>query len=212
MRPVIITKSLTAADAAGVCASQTPGGAGNLTINGTFASGGVATLNTQRLVGITSAGNASGVTFTVVGTNWEGIAVTETITGPNISTVSTTIDFLTVTQVSVSGAPGVAVTVGTTAIGSTQWVTLDQHVNPVSTGLFIEVTGTINVTVQYTGSNIIPLSALTAGNVVWTNHPNLTSKTAATDSNTGFPAAAVRMMVNSGTGSAKFIVRQGGLI
>lgn len=211
MKPVIISKTLAAADGAGVCASQTPGGAGDLTINGTFASGGVATLDTQRVVGVTSAGNASGVTFTVYGTNREGISIQETITGPNATTVSTTFDFKTVTRVAVSGAPGVAVTVGTTGVGSTQWVPLDQHLSPFAVGLFLEITGTINVTVQYTASDVFASTALTAGNVVWTDHANLTSKTANADSNVAFPAAAVRMKVNSGTGTAKFIVRQAGL-
>lgn len=211
MRPIIITKTLAASDASGVCASQTPGGAGNLTINGTFASGGVATLDTQRRVGVTSAGNVSGVTFTIYGTNQEGNPIQETITGPNIATTSTTFDFKTVTRVAISGAAAAAVTVGTTGVGSTQWVTLDQHVSPFATALFLEISGTINVTVEYTGSDVILISSLTPGNVVWTAHPNLTGKTANADSNLAFPASAVRMTVNSGTGTAKFITRQAGI-
>lgn len=211
MKPVILTRTLAALDADGICASQTPGGAGDLTINGVLASGGVATLDGQRVVGVTSAGNASGVTFTIYGTNDEGISINETITGPNISTVSTTLNFKTVTRVAVSGAPGVAVTVGTTGVGSSRWVPLDQHADSFGVALFLEITGTVDATVQYTGSDVYSLDALTATGIVVTDHPNLTGKTAHADSNIAYPASAVRVRTNSGTGTVKFIVRQGSI-
>ena len=104
----------TAADADGVCASQTPaaGGAQDLTINGAEASGGVATFTAARFVTITSAGADDGRTFTVTGTDVNGSAQTETITGPDTATVTGTLYFRTVTTVSVDDDTAGAITVG----------------------------------------------------------------------------------------------------
>ena len=56
-------------------------GAGNLTINGALADGGSVTFDQPRNVIITSAGDDSGDTFTVTGTDETGTAQTEDITG-----------------------------------------------------------------------------------------------------------------------------------
>ena len=105
---------LAAADPNGICTTQTPGGAVDLTINGALTSGGVATLVPARNVTITSGGSSeTGKTFTVTGTATDGTAVTEAIAGPGGSaTGSTTALFETVTQVAVDGATSGAVTVG----------------------------------------------------------------------------------------------------
>lgn len=211
MKPVIISRILTAADASAICASQTPGGAGNLVINGTLATAGVAILDVQRVVGIASGGDISNRTFTITGTNDEGLTISETITGPNVSTVSTTLNFKTVTQISISGAAAAAVTVGTTGVGSSRWVPLDQHGPTFQVGLFLEITGTINATVQYTGSDVFSPSALTAGFLIITDHTSLSAKSANADSNIAYPAGAVRVKTNSGGGTLKLVVRQAAL-
>lgn len=109
-----IEADTVAADADGVCQSQTPaaGGVQNLTINGALSSGGVATFVAARFITITSAGADSGRTFTVTGTDVTGVAQTETITGPATATVTGTKYFRTVTQVSVDANTAGAITVG----------------------------------------------------------------------------------------------------
>ena len=104
-----------AADADGVCASQTPGGAGNLTINGALASGGTVTFDEPRQVTIAGTGNEAGKTFTITGTDETGAAASEAIAGPNNSTVTTTTYFATVTQVAVDAGTAAAVTVGSSS-------------------------------------------------------------------------------------------------
>lgn len=104
-----------AADADGVCASQTPGGAGNLTINGALASGGEVEFDAPRQVTITGTGNEAGKTFTITGTDETGAAASEAIAGPNNSTVTTTTYFATVTQIAVDAATAAAITVGSSA-------------------------------------------------------------------------------------------------
>ena len=108
-----IAADTTAADADGVCQSQTPaaGGEPNLTINGALASGGVATFVAARLITIASASDDSGRTFTVTGTDVNGNVQTETIAGP-ATTVTGTLYFRTVTQVTVDDDTAGAITVG----------------------------------------------------------------------------------------------------
>ena len=108
-----IAADTTAADTDGVCQSQTPaaGGVQDLTINGALSSGGIATFTTARFITITSASDDSGRTFTVIGTDVNGNAQTETIEGP-ATTVTGTLYFRTVTQVTVDDDTAGAITVG----------------------------------------------------------------------------------------------------
>ncbi len=104
-----------------VCASQTPGGAVALTLNGTLASSATGTtvvpLPTGSRIYITGASDESGKTFAVVGTRYGGIggatyAVTETITGPNASTVSSINQYDTIISITSSAGTTGAITVG----------------------------------------------------------------------------------------------------
>jgi hypothetical protein len=99
-------------DADGICASQDPAGAGELTINGALASDGVATLDVPRNVTITSAGDDTGRVFTITGTDEYGEVVVENITGANAGAAAGKKAFKTVTSVEVDGNSS-AVTVGT---------------------------------------------------------------------------------------------------
>ena len=107
-----------------ICQSQSPGGAGALTLNGTLVASGVAYLGTTpRRIYITSAGNDSGRTFTVVGTGINpGIGgqfgITETITGANTSVVSSTNLFYSISSITISGASAAAVTVGANGVAT----------------------------------------------------------------------------------------------
>lgn len=114
IQSVHITADTTAADADGVCQSQTPaaGGSQNLTINGAQASGGVASFTAARFITITSAADDTARTFTVTGTDVNGVAQTESITGPDTASVTGTKYFRTVTQVSVDDDTAGAITVG----------------------------------------------------------------------------------------------------
>jgi len=111
-----ILADTTAANTDGVCESQTPagGGAQDLTIDGAQTSGGVATFTAARLITIASTGADDGRTFTVTGTDVNGNAQTETITGPDTATVTGTLYFRTVTTVSVDDDTAGAIIVGMT--------------------------------------------------------------------------------------------------
>ncbi len=139
----------TALDADGVCQAQTTAGAGDLTINGALASGGVATFGEQQRVTLYSAANLSGLTFTVYGTTAVGDSISESIAGPNTVTVTTTANFKTVTRVAVDGVVGTNVTVGNSNALETAWVALDY--NRSRKGISIELSSGASLTyeVQY---------------------------------------------------------------
>ena len=117
-----INGTFSDADANNIAESQTPSGAGNLTLNGDLVDGdGIAQIGSPRPVYITSAGDDSGITFTITGTAWgpNGLyGVVETVTGADTSTVSTAASFATVSQIAVSGAAAAAITVGVNGVAT----------------------------------------------------------------------------------------------
>ncbi|MGO8916208.1 MAG: hypothetical protein ACLQJR_09900 [Stellaceae bacterium] len=210
MRPVVLTKTLAAASVNTIAQSQSLGAAGNLTLNGAAASGGVATLDAQRRVLITSTGNDSGITFTVLGTTQSGTAIQETVTGANAGAVATNQDFLTVTKVSSSGATASTVQIGTNSVGSTPWLLLDQHVTPgnVSLGALI-ASGSVTYTAEYTYDDFLNLAAgayPTPRTVV-----GLTNQSTSTDAQLAFPVKGARLTITSGTGTVTLTVIQAGI-
>jgi len=104
--PVRINLGAPIAPAAtGVTTAQLLGAAGNLTIDGTRASGGVATLDAPRNFTLTVATtNQSGINFTVYGTDEYGAALVEVLAGPNNNTVQGKKAFKTITRVAASAA------------------------------------------------------------------------------------------------------------
>jgi len=107
------------ADTAAVAALQTTAGAGDFNLTSSSVSDGS---NMATTVTLTSAGNISGVNFTITGTDENGDAVTETRVGPNANTVTTTEAFLTVTGVSVDAAVGTNTSVGFSATSTTKGI------------------------------------------------------------------------------------------
>lgn len=104
-----------------VCASQTPGGAGALTLNGTLCSSvptgtAIAYLPGPVRIYITGGSDESGKTFAVVGRRFTAAGgpytVTETITGPNASKVSSQYLYDQIISITASAGTAGAITVG----------------------------------------------------------------------------------------------------
>ena len=87
----------------GICLQQTLAAAGNATLNGSLASGGVATLDVPRNVIIDAAGAATAV-LTVTGTDVYGIPMSEAITLNGTTAVAGKKAFKTITNVAASAA------------------------------------------------------------------------------------------------------------
>lgn len=143
-----VTLAYAAAAANNIALSQSPG-AGAITLNGALVVAGVATLDAPRRILFTSGTSDVGITFTVVGTNSSGNPLTETITG-GATVASTTQDFKTVTSVTHSGSVAGTLTIGTSGVGSSPWLNIDNAANPISISLAAVVTGTINYSCEFT--------------------------------------------------------------
>lgn len=104
-------------------------------------------------IGVASTSNISTVVFTITGTDADGVALTETVTGVNNSTVETTGYFLTVSSITISATLGAAtVDIGWMDEFVTPTIPLNTYVDRAT--FRVGVTGTINYTVQKTLSDI----------------------------------------------------------
>jgi len=112
--------AVDALDADGISTTASISGAAALTINGTLTSGGSYTSgdNIGQLITITSAGDDSGITFTIVGTNAVGDAQTEVLTGADTDVATSSGYFNTVASITTSASTDAAVTAGVTGTGT----------------------------------------------------------------------------------------------
>ena len=111
-----------ALDADGISTAATISGAAALTLTGTLASGGSYTSgdNIGQPITILSAADDSGITFTIVGTDAVGDALTEVVTGASGApgTATSSGYFNTVTSITTSAATAGNVSAGVTATGT----------------------------------------------------------------------------------------------
>ena len=215
MQPIVKTVGpLAAAVANSICLSQTPSSAGALTENGALVSGGVATLAVPARITITSAGNDSGKTFVVVGTDAAGSAITETITGPNTAAVTSLLSYKTVSSITISAAAAGAITVGNAQSGASTPIALDSWAFP-QVAIQCSVTGTVNYTVQQTLDNPNdPVNPIARASMQWVDHPdtNLVAATATKQGNYGYAPLFMRVVINSGSGSVRLTVIQANVV
>lgn len=195
-----LTLSLVASVANGVALSQTGVAATPLTLNGSLVSGGIAKFDAPRRVGITSSGNDTSNSFTVVGVDYFGRTQTEVLAGASGGTAQTLRDFATVTSVTPTSNTAASVTVGTTNTGSTPPHVLDAIASPTQVSLAGIVTGgAATYTVEESFDDFSPAWNVNAS--VPTYFP--TSINGASGNTTGFltsPATLIRLTLNS-TGS-----------
>lgn len=215
MQPIVKTVGpLAAAVANSICLSQTPAGAGALTENGALVSNGVATLAVPARITITSAGNDSGKTFVVVGTDHAGNSITETITGPNTTTVTSVLTYKTVSSITISAAAAGAITVGNAQSGASPAIALDPWAFP-QVAIQCGVSGTVNYTVQQTLDNPNdPVNPIARASMQWVDHPdtNLVGATATRQGNYGYAPLFMRVVINSGSGTVRLSVIQANVV
>lgn len=218
MRPVTaVVGPLTAASATNIATSQTPGAAGPLTLNGSTVVNGVAVLDHARRVLITTTDNTH--TFTITGTSPTGTLLSETVTG-NGTSVSSQLDYLTVTSIVISGAASAAVTVGTNGVASSPWVRLDEWARP-EVAIQCNISGTVNYTVQSTLDDPnSPTNPVITSAVAWINSPDTNAVAATGQIQTSYGGFAtyvaitpafVRVTLNSGTGTVTATITQLGV-
>jgi hypothetical protein len=180
-----------------------------LNVSQTFSSGtiygdAVATLDNPRRVLITPAGSESAKTFTITGIGANGNTVSEVLAGVNNpATAQSVLDYKTVTSITISAASAGAITVGTSGVGGSRWLSFDAFA-PSMISLQCNATGTINYTVQTTLNDPNdPATPVTPANVAWINSSDtaVVGATANQQSNFMFAPVYARILINSGAGS-----------
>ena len=207
MRPIVQTRQLVAGSNTSVAQDQQLAAAGDLAIDGTLAVDGVAQLGSQRQVRLESSGNISATNFTITGTDESGAIISETLAGPNATTIATELNFSTVTQIAADSAFASDIEVGTNNIGASQTVPLDQYLTPFNASLSVVITGTVDVTVEFTFDDVF---GDFPGPHSWVPHPDLTNITADADATFISPVSACRLLTNSGDGEAVLRIIQAG--
>jgi hypothetical protein len=215
-RPTVITYSLAAALTTNVVNAATAGTSILPLVTTTVV------LDNQRRLLITAAGNESANTFTVTGLNQAGFTVSESLLGPNASTVATNVDFKTVIRVTSSAASGGTTSLGTllpastvtgVVSGSTLWNIVNWHADPVN----IEVSGVVTTSASgitysiqycYDDPNNLPAGV---GFPQPFNHPTLVNATTTLDGSINDPITAWRLAIVSGTGTVRATGIQAGI-
>lgn len=170
------------------------------------------TLDVPREVQIVNT-EAVGNSFTVYGTNEDGQPIQETL-ATNGGNLTTSLNFATVTQVTIA-APAVAnVSVGTTSQAESRWVNFDPWAYG-NVSYQVDVQGVANYTVQITNDDpMSPTNPVPPDLVTWLPDPNAGMVGAST------PQFAVwqfiplwaRVLLNSGAGAVTATFVQTGVV
>lgn len=206
MRPRTLDIDPIDVDADGIAETQTPAASGvqSLTLNGALCdlgsagefdiydagySDGIAGVR----IGITSAADESGRTFTITGTDDLDRSVVEAVTGVDTGVAESVAYFKTISGITTDDDTTGAITVGPVDEVVSRTIPLNWRKDEFLIGLGIDVTGTIDYTVQHTFSTVYDISVTPK----WFNHDNLFSQTTDQDGNYIIPVHATRLVVNS---------------
>jgi len=96
-------------------------------------------------------------------------------------------------------------TVSKTGTGSSSSLVMNTNISPFNVGFGVVVTGTVNYTVQHTFDD--PAVGFTN----WFSHPTIASKTDNQDGNYAFPVTGIKVLMNSGAGTATMNLIQAGI-
>lgn len=96
-------------------------------------------------------------------------------------------------------------TVSKTGVGSSSALVMNTNISPFNVGFGVIVSGTVNYTVQHTFDDPA------VGFTTWFSHPTIASLSANADGNYAFPVTGIKVLVNSGDGSATLKLIQAGI-
>lgn len=216
MRPITVTVGnlVTAASATAV-RTATTAAAGELVLNGAQVTNGIATFETDRNVLVTFAGAEPGLRLTIQGINTRSDTVSETLYGPiGAGTVLSTNQYRKIASVSSNQASVGAISIGTSATGTSPWVYLDPWAfTPI--GVQVAVLGTVNWGIQVTTQDpTAPINPVALNDVVWFNAPDagLVGQAVGATGQLTVPYAFARVFLNSGSGSATAVFTQPGVV
>ena len=96
-------------------------------------------------------------------------------------------------------------TVSKTGTGSSSAIVMNTNISPFNVGFGVIVDGTVNYTVQHTFDDPA------VGFTTWFSHPTIASLAANADGNYAFPVTGIKVLVNSGSGTAQLKLVQAGI-
>jgi hypothetical protein len=96
-------------------------------------------------------------------------------------------------------------TVSKTGTGSSSALVMNTNISPFNVGFGVVVTGTVNYTIQHTFDDPA------VGFTTWFSHPTIASQAANADGNYAFPVTGIKVLVNSGGGTAALSLVQAGI-
>lgn len=194
-------------DPASIAALQTAASA--LTLNGTYADplNNYASLSGfQRIVTLSSGQDLSAVNITIAGVTWSSASVSQTISGPNNGTVSTTTQFAKVTAIT-SDATMTSIQAGFGGVGQSRPFRPNTFNTPAEIAMQVTVAGTVAFNVRSTLDDVLTINPPT-----WVNHPTL-SGSATRQDNYAFPPSAIQINTTSAaspTGGLVFTINPTG--
>lgn len=168
--------------------------AGNVTV-GTNGTATLASLGTARQVLLTFGTDDSANSYVISGTNADGNPLTEVVAG-GATTATTTNHFQSVTQILASDASAGTVKIGTNGVGSSEFVSLNYHAQPVNISVASVVSGTIAYTVQWTYDDPNMVTP------TWWDDASAKSKSASFVTTMNDPVFGSRVLVESETAPA----------
>ena len=158
--PVTITADTVALDADGISVAASVGNNAALVIGGALADSGSVTLSHGILITILSAGDDSSKSFTVVGTDVNGDSQTETVTGANAGTATSSKYFKTIASITAVGNPAGNVSAGINASAADAIFTMRSRLK----GMFLTSTATAGeidfLTSSPSGTSIMKLNSV----------------------------------------------------
>jgi hypothetical protein len=157
---------------------------------------------------ITPSGAVTG-DYTITGTDSDGLAQSEVLATDAGNAVTSAKHYATVTEVlAPSGLGAETVDIGWTDVATGPTFVTNWRQDNFQVSLGVDVTGTINYTVQHT---LERMSSGQPSTFSWFNHSTLASKTVDADGNYAFPVTGTRITVNSSTAPSTlvFMIVQG---
>lgn len=95
--------------------------------------------------------------------------------------------------------------VAQTGTGSSSSIVTNTNCTPFNVGFGVVVSGTVNYTVQHTFDDPA------VGFTTWFSHPTVAAQTTNQDGNYAFPVTGIKVLVNSGSGTATLSLVQAGI-
>lgn len=96
-------------------------------------------------------------------------------------------------------------TVSKTGTGSSSALVMNTNISPFNVGFGVIVDGTVNYTVQHTFDDPA------VGFTTWFDHPTVAAQGTSQDGNYAFPVTGIKVLVNSGGGTATLKLIQAGI-